>query len=365
MNAKRTVLPMIISLVLIASLLLAGCGAGGAAQPTQPPAQTATPTKPPYVLKCEIGLEKYAITIDGENGESSTQMENETTSYGYTPEGQQETLTLALNRTLTYTGSGHVYQIRGKIVLNLLQNSVAYDITASGGGFGDAPQTCQGGDLGAASPEQPGAAQAADSGQAVVEPSAVVEATPTYQSPLLISLASPAGAAPTLGVPFCDQAVQAGQIAGNTYLCMASEGGDFIGNGQNWLQVPDQATISAESWASSGNPSAAVTVKVKTAEGAWELTFAPPSDPGWGAGLFENAVRYPFQEPTQPGLSISGFGRGCNELSGKFEILEMEYIGSPDGSMPGLLSRFAANFEQHCDGGPALLGYIRVDASQP
>lgn len=365
MNAKRTVLPRYFSLVLIASLLLAGCGAGGAAQPTQPPAQTATPTTPPYVLKCEIGLEKYVITIDGESGETTTQMTDETTSYGYTPEGQQETLTLALNRTLTYTESGHAYQIRGKIVLNLLKNSVAYDITASGGGFGDVPQTCQSGDLGAARPEQPGAAQAADSGQAAVEQPVAVEATPTFQSPLLISLASPAGAAPALGVPFCDQALQAGQIAGNTYLCMASEGGDFIGAGQNWLQVPDQATISAESWASSANPNAALTVKVISAEGEWELTFAPPSDPGWGAGLFENAVRYPFQEASQPGLSISGYGRGCNEISGKFEILEMEYIGSPDGSMPGLLSRFAANFEQHCDGGPALLGYIRVDASKP
>ena len=36
-------------------------------------------------------------------------------------------------------------------------------------------------------------------------------------------------------------------------------------------------------------------------------------------GFYPNATRFPFQG-TGAGLSISGSGRGCNELTGRFEV---------------------------------------------
>src|SRR5262249_17940666 len=72
------------------------------------------------------------------------------------------------------------------------------------------------------------------------------------------------------------------------------------------------------------------------------------------AGTYEGATRYPFQSPTVPGLSISGDGRGCNTLTGRFVVLDVTY--GPTGDVLG----FAADFEQHCEGGSdALFGSIR------
>lgn len=76
------------------------------------------------------------------------------------------------------------------------------------------------------------------------------------------------------------------------------------------------------------------------------------------ADAYEGATRYPFQSPTTPGLSVSGTGRGCNTLTGRFDVLEAVY--GADGSV----QRFAANFEQHCEGGTAALrGSVRYNAT--
>jgi hypothetical protein len=75
-------------------------------------------------------------------------------------------------------------------------------------------------------------------------------------------------------------------------------------------------------------------------------------------GSYENATRYPFQSPTSPGLSVFGSGRGCNTLTGRFDVLEVSY------SATGQIDRFSADFAQHCDGQPpALFGSIRYNAT--
>jgi hypothetical protein len=73
--------------------------------------------------------------------------------------------------------------------------------------------------------------------------------------------------------------------------------------------------------------------------------------------VYELATRFPFQAATVPGLSVSGEGRGCNTLTGRFEVLEVTY--GPSGEV----LTFAADFAQHCEGmGPALTGSIRYNA---
>jgi len=84
--------------------------------------------------------------------------------------------------------------------------------------------------------------------------------------------------------------------------------------------------------------------------GYWTLDFAAPNNAPLAVGVYENATRWPFQSSVLPGLDISGDGRGCNELSGNFEVLEVEY--SQDNQS---LVRFAANFTQHCENSPAPL----------
>jgi hypothetical protein len=92
----------------------------------------------------------------------------------------------------------------------------------------------------------------------------------------------------------------------------------------------------------------------------WGLTFVPPQSGRLGVGTYTGATRWPFQSPTRPGLDVSGAGRGCNTLSGSFTVLEL--VIDEDG----IVQRFAADFEQHCEDGPsALHGAVRYESTIP
>ena len=73
----------------------------------------------------------------------------------------------------------------------------------------------------------------------------------------------------------------------------------------------------------------------------WSLDFAGPMDQPLQVGHYGNATRYPFQDNSVPGLNFSGNGRGNNELTGYFDVLEVNYDGS------GNVLAFAADFTQY------------------
>ncbi|MGH9280819.1 MAG: hypothetical protein ACRD12_22365 [Acidimicrobiales bacterium] len=59
-------------------------------------------------------------------------------------------------------------------------------------------------------------------------------------------------------------------------------------------------------------------------------------------------------------MSIAGNGRGCNTLTGSFEVLEATY--APNNT----LLTFRATFEQHCEGfEPALRGSFSLTNPEP
>lgn len=70
---------------------------------------------------------------------------------------------------------------------------------------------------------------------------------------------------------------------------------------------------------------------------------------------YTDAERAPFATFMKPGLDISGDGRGCNSLSGSFDIDEIAWDGD-------VLVHVLARFEQHCEEGPAALrGCVKYD----
>ncbi len=88
----------------------------------------------------------------------------------------------------------------------------------------------------------------------------------------------------------------------------------------------------------------------------WYLDFSVPSGTALTVGSYSGARRYPFAPMI--GLNVSGNGLGCGTLDGHFDVREVSF--GPEGT----LLRFAADFEQHCDGAtPALIGSIRYDSS--
>ena len=135
-------------------------------------------------------------------------------------------------------------------------------------------------------------------------------------------------------------------------LSFVSEPGDYIGAGESRLFTLDSASFSVQGGQNGGR--VGVTV-FPFAGGFWFLDLAAPQGSQLLPGSYEGAVRYPFQSASQPGLSLSGDGRGCNTLTGRFTVLESTF------GTNGYIERFHATFEQHCEGGsPALFGEVRL-----
>lgn len=104
----------------------------------------------------------------------------------------------------------------------------------------------------------------------------------------------------------------------------------------------------------------------------WSFDFAAPSyNPVTNTndgqpltvGFYNNATRWPFNSPTKPGLSVSGNGRGDNQLSGWFNVLEIAYGSNGD------ILRFAVDFRQYDENltmsGPSLYGSLRFNSAIP
>jgi hypothetical protein len=129
-----------------------------------------------------------------------------------------------------------------------------------------------------------------------------------------------------------------------------SEPGDYIGQGQSVFFTPNTASFNASTSQNNNQISGSV---FPFAGGFWQFRFEAPIGQVLEPGVYEQATR--FQTGTTPGLDISGDGRGCNMLTGRFEVLEAVY-----GPL-GYVERFHATFEQHCEGAaPALFGEVQI-----
>jgi len=78
------------------------------------------------------------------------------------------------------------------------------------------------------------------------------------------------------------------------------------------------------------------------------------------AGVYTGATDFWSHTAGTPGLDVSGTGAGCNQLTGRFTVLEAVYSGNA-------IVSFAADFEQHCESStaPPLFGSIRINSTIP
>ena len=140
-----------------------------------------------------------------------------------------------------------------------------------------------------------------------------------------------------------------------TELFLDSEPGDSVGGG-----IQQTFTEADGAFTGSRNFDNGVSIDFNGPGHFWGLDFAAPNQADLIPGPYEDATRFPFQSPAGAGLSVSGDGRGCNTLTGRFDVLEAVY--GPGGEV----ERFAAEFEQHCEGGdPALFGRILFNSTGP
>lgn len=135
-----------------------------------------------------------------------------------------------------------------------------------------------------------------------------------------------------------------------SYLIMNSQTGDSIGQGQKHFYDTNDGVFT-----STGTDTDEARIRLDNGD-SWSINFEAIEGLGLSVGEYTSATRFPFNDPTVPGLSISGDGRGCNTLTGTFEIIAITRDGG------GIVNSLAADFEQHCGGGnEALLGRIRYN----
>ena len=169
-----------------------------------------------------------------------------------------------------------------------------------------------------------------------------------------------------VGVPFTAPAYASvvlppGSIAvpeSGTFLYMNSEPGDYIGGGIEQLYTSADTSFTANAPQDGGYFHASVIQGSYTHW--WYLDMVAPYGQPFAVGSYTGAERAGFQTWGNPGLDVGGDGRGCNTLTGSFDVTEIAYATT------GELLVFDATFEQHCEGWmPALYGRIRIENAPP
>lgn len=126
------------------------------------------------------------------------------------------------------------------------------------------------------------------------------------------------------------------------FVALQSDPGDFIGAGLDYRYTQADAQIVVTT---SGR---LLSIRIDGNEN-WSGDFElPDTFTRLEVGVYSNLTRYPFHDVAVGGLSWSGEGRGCNQLTGSFEITSVTYDGTA-------LTEIRINFEQYCEGGSVAL----------
>lgn len=142
-------------------------------------------------------------------------------------------------------------------------------------------------------------------------------------------------------------------VANGNVVFFDGDPGDFV--------FPHMASITQGAWsvqAAANDITVSVTPMVSTQGAWWDLQFSTKflSQP-LGVDVYRTAERASFASPGHPGIDIGGDGRGCNTITGAFQVHSLTWASAPDGGTT--LTDFLASFEQHCEGGtPALRGCV-------
>jgi hypothetical protein len=151
--------------------------------------------------------------------------------------------------------------------------------------------------------------------------------------------ATPTGGSPTPGSAPTDEL----RPATDAWLHFYSDTGDYIGAGKHEVWTLTESNISILGDASY------IQAYVSGQGDDWHLWFRAPSNGSLHVGTFTGAERAAFVTGKAPGLDVFGSGRGCNTVSGLFQIMKLTWTSS------GTVAEMDVRFEMHCEGGTAAL----------
>jgi hypothetical protein len=175
---------------------------------------------------------------------------------------------------------------------------------------------------------------------------------PPIPSPTPLLTPVPLGTGP-LVVPACQaDATLQGQP---TYLCLESAPGDVIGGGKPWRIIPAPAeTDFIPQLGAENRRGFAIDLQNQA---LWQLDFSSGPTGLLTPGLYIDPDPGANSDGDQPSLQVR-HSLGCQSWTGRFEVLENRGLDQDT-------LHFTVNFEQHCDGGPPLLGVLRYQSTVP
>jgi hypothetical protein len=146
------------------------------------------------------------------------------------------------------------------------------------------------------------------------------------------------------------------QPVGSGSLSFSGDAGDYISQGRpHSFSVANKDKITV----TSNKDQNSIAVSVNGVDGSW-WTLNLADGKALKAGRYTGAIRYPFNEAGQPGLDLSGDGRGCNTLTGSFDIAQVVF--GPNG----YVHKLDATFEQFCGSSEfAARGEIHITNPEP
>lgn len=143
----------------------------------------------------------------------------------------------------------------------------------------------------------------------------------------------------------CSLLTAAVASAQSNLVLFISSPGDYIGQGQTYVTT-NQANFSFSGSAS----------LIQVGAFGFNFSIEGPGGATLVVGLYTNSARYPFNG-SQPGLDVSGNGRGCNADCGSFQIKEIHVNSS------GQVDHFWAVFTNRCECSDApMYGDIRFNS---
>lgn len=162
----------------------------------------------------------------------------------------------------------------------------------------------------------------------------------------------------------------AANLATTASVYLKSDPGSYVGVGigapeVTWRHGVDGIFSGAQSF----NQSVSISY---TGDNYWTFQFAAPTydsvantnvGQSLAVGYYDNATRFPFNSPTRPGISVFGAGRGNNQQSGWFRVLDFNM------GVTGDIDRLAVDFRQYDENlvmaGPSLYGSLRFNSAVP
>jgi subtilisin family serine protease len=143
---------------------------------------------------------------------------------------------------------------------------------------------------------------------------------------------------------------------GTSNFVLNSQKGDYVGGGQHIVRSSAGANMTLQTVEDQG---AFVSYFRSDPVSFWYFRFRDPNSQFLTPGAYEGATRWGVPLPGVPSMDVSGDGRGCNVVTGRFVVLDVEVVNDA-------YTRFAADFEQHCEGFAGILfGSVRFNSVVP